>query len=97
MKSKLAVYRAAVLPTLLYGCETWTTYRRHIKQLDQFQLTSPRGIMGIPWEDRVPNSEVPRQAELPDTEALIIEPSTGKTECQTPRSSDKQSFLTPRH
>ena len=35
---KIAVYRAVVLPTLLYSCETWTCYRRHLKKLDQFHL-----------------------------------------------------------
>lgn len=29
--TKIAVYKAVVLPTLLYGCEAWVTYRRHIK------------------------------------------------------------------
>ena len=38
IKTKLRVYRAVVLPSLLYGCETWTCYRRHIKKLDQFHL-----------------------------------------------------------
>ena len=31
LNTKLSVYRAVVLPSLLYGCETWTCYRRHIK------------------------------------------------------------------
>ena len=31
IKTKLSVYRAVVLPSLLYGCETWTCYRRHTK------------------------------------------------------------------
>ena len=30
--SKLAVYRAVVLPTLLYDCETWKCYRRHLNK-----------------------------------------------------------------
>ena len=29
-ETKLAVYRAVVLPTLLYGCKTWTCYCRHL-------------------------------------------------------------------
>ena len=42
-----------VLPTLLYGCETWTCYRRHIQKLDQFHLRCIRRLLGISWEDRV--------------------------------------------
>ena len=29
--TKVKVYKAVVITTLLYGCETWTLYRRHIK------------------------------------------------------------------
>ena len=28
---KRKVYKAVVLPTLLYACETWTVYQRHAK------------------------------------------------------------------
>ena len=30
--TKLKVYRAVVLPTLLYACETWTVYQLHAKK-----------------------------------------------------------------
>ena len=30
--TKLQVYKAVVLPSLLYGCETWTVYARHAKK-----------------------------------------------------------------
>ena len=33
LDTKLKVYRDVVLSSLLYGCETWTVYRRHLKQL----------------------------------------------------------------
>jgi len=38
LKAKVEVYRAVVLTTLLFGCECWTLYRRHIKQLEQFHM-----------------------------------------------------------
>ena len=38
--TKLKVYRAVVLTSLLYGCETWTLYRRHLKQLQRFYIRS---------------------------------------------------------
>ena len=46
--TKLAVYRAVVLPTLLYGCETWTCCRRHFKKPEQSHL---RCLLCISWED----------------------------------------------
>ena len=71
--TRVAVYRAVVLSSLLYGCETWTCYSRHIKMLDQFHLRCLRRLLGIQWEDRVPNQEVLRRAALPGIEALIMQ------------------------
>ena len=61
-----------MLPSLLYGCETWTCYRRHLKQLDQFHLRCLRKILGIQWEDRVTNQEVLRRSSLSGIEALVM-------------------------
>ena len=36
--TKLKVYNAMVLPTLLYACETWTVYQRHANRLNHFHL-----------------------------------------------------------
>ena len=72
-EKKIAVYRAVVLSSLLYGCETWTCYRRHFKKLDQFHLRCLRKLLGIQWEDRVTNQEVLRRAALPGIEALIMQ------------------------
>ena len=44
---KCAVYKAVVLSALLYGCESWTLYRRHTKLLDQFHQRCLRRIMNI--------------------------------------------------
>ncbi|XP_044878587.1 uncharacterized protein LOC123373623 isoform X2 [Mauremys mutica] len=37
--TRLLVYKAGVIPTLLYGCETWVTHRKHLKNQHQ-QLSS---------------------------------------------------------
>ena len=36
LDTKLKVYKAVVLPTLLYACETWTVHQRHAKRLNHF-------------------------------------------------------------
>jgi len=48
---KIAVYKAIVLTTLLYSCESWTSYRRHIAKLDQFHLRCLRKLAHIKWQD----------------------------------------------
>ena len=71
-ETKLAVYRAVVLPTLLYGCKTWTCYCRHLKKLDQFHLCCLCRHLGISWEDRVTNQEVLCCSSMPGVEVLIM-------------------------
>ena len=72
LSTKLTIYRAVVLPSLLYGCETWTLYRRHIKQLEQFHNRSLRMIMGIRWQDRVTNQEVLDRAGSTSIESMLL-------------------------
>ena len=72
VQTKIAVYKAVVLTSLLYGCETWTMYSRQLRTLDQFHLRCLRKIMRISWEDRTPNTEVLRRAQLWGIEALIM-------------------------
>jgi len=42
--TKMAAFQPIIHTTLLYGCESWTPYRRHIAKLDQFHLRSLRKI-----------------------------------------------------
>ena len=39
LATKLKVYKAVLLPTLLYACETLTVYHRHAKSLNHFHLS----------------------------------------------------------
>ena len=36
IRVKGKMYRVIILSTLLYGAETWTVYRRHVKRLHAF-------------------------------------------------------------
>ena len=44
LDTKLKVYNAAVLPTLLYACETWTVYQRHARRLSHFRTSYLRKL-----------------------------------------------------
>ena len=65
LETKLKVFRAVVLTTLLYGSETWTAYRRHEKQLNHFHLRCLRNPLHIRWQDKVPDTEVLKQPNVP--------------------------------
>ena len=45
LDTKLKVYKAVVLPTLLYACETWIIYQRHAKRLNHFHLICLRKLL----------------------------------------------------
>ena len=47
IKTKIAVYNACVVSTLLYGSETWTTYARQERRLNSFHMRCLRRILGI--------------------------------------------------
>ena len=72
LDTKLKVYRAVVLSSLLYGCETWTVYRRHLKQLERFHQRALRSILGIQWQDRARNTEVFKRTNCISIEAMLL-------------------------
>ena len=57
-ETKVALYQAVVITTLLYDCETWTLYRQSICRLGQFDLCCLHKTAGIKWQDRVTNTVV---------------------------------------
>ena len=62
MNTKLKVYQACVLSTLLYGSESWSTYARQENRLESFHLRCLRRILGITWQDKVTSAAVLKQA-----------------------------------
>ena len=70
--TKLKVYRADILSSLLYGCETWTVYRRHLKQLERFHQRALRSILRIRWQDRVTNTEVFERTNCISIEGMLL-------------------------
>ena len=47
--TKIVVYNAAVISTILYGCVTWVPYRRHIRLLESFHIRRLQLILGLRW------------------------------------------------
>ena len=56
--TKMKVYQACVISTLLYGSESWATKAHQEDQLESFHMRSLRRILGIKWQDKVPNTQV---------------------------------------
>ncbi|BHF59869.1 hypothetical protein SprV_0100283000 [Sparganum proliferum] len=58
LSTKLKMHKAVILPTLLYGAETWTVYKKQAGRLNQFHLSCLRCILKLTWQDRIPDTDV---------------------------------------
>ena len=56
--TKIKVYNAIVISTLLYGSETWPPHSTHLKILNKFHLQCLRKMLRITWRDKITNNEV---------------------------------------
>jgi len=72
---KLKVYQACVLSMLLYGSETWILYARQERAFNNFHLRCLRRILGITWQDHVPNKNVLAEAGIPSMFVLVTQRS----------------------
>ena len=72
LSTKIQVYKAAVIPTLLYSSETWTPYRKHINMLNAFHMRKLRAICNITWEDKITNHEVLSKCQITGIEAFMM-------------------------
>ena len=73
MMTKVRVYVAVVISTLLYAAESWTMYRKHTQLLERFHQRCLRSIMRVRWQDYVTNVEVLERAGLPSIEAMLLQ------------------------
>ena len=73
VKTKLRVYQACVLSTLLYSSEAWTPYARQERRLNSFYLRCLRRIHHIRWQDRVTDVEVLQQAGMTSMMSILRE------------------------
>ena len=71
LSTKCRVYKAVVVPALLYSAEFYTLYPKHIRRLEAVQQRHLRRIMRIRWDDYIPNVEILRRAGLHSIEATL--------------------------
>jgi hypothetical protein len=64
MPAKLAVFKGAVLSSLLYGAETWAVKQEHVKMIEPFAASCLRQILKEPIRFRKPNFVLFREADM---------------------------------
>ena len=70
--TKIAVYNAVVISTILYGCETWVPYRRHIRLQESFHIRRLQLIHGLRWWHKVTHSEIRSRTGTPTIESMLL-------------------------
>ncbi|KAJ0183487.1 hypothetical protein K1T71_001463 [Dendrolimus kikuchii] len=73
LRTKISVYKAIILPILLYATETWCLYKADIGRLDSFHIKCLRSILHVKWQDRISSTEVLRRTKLSGVEAMLIQ------------------------
>lgn len=71
INTKMRVYQACVLSTLLYGSESWTLHSHQERRLNALHLRWLRRLLGIAWQDHVTNIDVLAKAGLPSMHAML--------------------------
>ena len=69
--TKVSVYKAAVLTSLLYGSETWTLNKKQTARLETFHQTCLRKIAKIRWFHKVTNYEVLSKCHISSLESML--------------------------
>ena len=70
--TKIAVYDAVVISTILYGCETWVPYRRNIRLLESLHIRRLQLILGLRLWHKVTHSEIRSSARIPSIESMLL-------------------------
>ena len=70
--TKIVVYDAVVISTILYGCETWVPCQRHIRLLESFHIRRLQLIHGLRWGHKVTHSEIRSRAGTPTIESMLL-------------------------
>ena len=70
--TKIVVYNAVVISTIIYGCETWVPYRRHIRLLESLQIRHLPLILELRWWHKVTHSEIRSRAGIPTIKSMLL-------------------------
>ncbi|CAM4844407.1 unnamed protein product [Rotaria magnacalcarata] len=69
--SRFRIYRACVLPVLLYGSETWSITKTHKQRISTFYMKCLRIIIGVNLGDRISNDKILEITGQPQIETII--------------------------
>ena len=64
MKAKKCLYEGVIVPTVLYGAETWGMRSAERRKVNLLEMKCLRSLVGVSRTDRIGNEEVRRRAGI---------------------------------
>ena len=58
LPTKVCLFKAMVLPVVMYGCESWTMKKAEHRRSDAFELWCWRRLLRVPWTARRPSQSI---------------------------------------
>ena len=55
---KVCLFKAMVLPVVMYGCESWAIKKTEHRRIDAFELWCWRRLLRVPWTARRSNQSI---------------------------------------
>ena len=71
LKVKMTVYKAIVLPTLLYASETWPISQHHVDKLEVFQMSCLRSMLGVSRMQRLRNVDIRSRCRVGSVQLIL--------------------------
>lgn len=73
LTTRVNVYSAVCLSTLLYGTETWTLYRHQLRKLESYHISCLQRILGVSWRDKLTHNEILARTKCNSIEFLAAQ------------------------
>ena len=69
---KRKVFNQCIIPTITYGCQTWTLTEKIMRKIRTTQRAMERKMLGIKLQDKVPNNKIRQQTGTMDIAENIL-------------------------
>ena len=72
-KARLAVHRGVLVPTLMYGSESWVWQKKHESRINAVEMRALRSMEGVTLKDKLRNSVIRERAGVKEDVVTRIE------------------------
>ena len=70
--TNIHLFKAVVLPVVIYGCESWTIKKAEHQRIDAFELWCWRRLLRVPWTARRSNQSILKETNEYSLEGLML-------------------------